>query len=61
MLNLTLTTGDSVKIGEDVQIIFESTSSTGRIKVSIEAPKDKNIARMPVEKKRTGNVVIVKR
>lgn len=61
MLNLTLTSGDGVKIGEDVQIVFESTPSMGRIKVSIEAPRDKNIARMPGEKKRTGNVVIVKK
>lgn len=60
MLNLTLTTGDGVKIGEDVQIVFESTPSMGRIKISIDAPRDKNIARMPVEKKRKGNVVIVK-
>ncbi|MEY8323177.1 carbon storage regulator [Lachnospiraceae bacterium 54-11] len=61
MLNLTLTSGDGVQIGEDVQIVFESTPSVGRIKIKIEAPRDKNIARMPVEKKRKGNVVIVKR
>lgn len=60
MLNLTLTTGDGVKIGEDVRIVFESAPSMGRIKISIDAPRDKNIARMPVEKKRKGNVVIVK-
>ena len=60
MLNLTLTSGDGVKIGEDVQIVFESTPSIGRIKISIDAPRDKNIARMPVEKKRKGNIVIVK-
>ena len=60
MLNLTLTSGDGIKIGEDVQIVFESTPSVGRIKISIDAPRDKNIARMPVEKKRKGNVVIVK-
>lgn len=60
MLNLTLTSGDGIKIGEDVQIVFESTPSVGRIKISIDAPRDKNIARMPVEKKRKGNIVIVK-
>ena len=60
MLNLTLTSGDGVQIGEDVQIVFESTPSVGRIKIKIEAPGDKNIARMPAEKKRKGNVVIVK-
>lgn len=60
MLNLTLTSGDGVQIGEDVQIVFESTPSVGRIKIKIEAPGDKNIARMPAEKNRKGNVVIVK-
>ena len=60
MLNLTLTSGDGVQIGEDVQIVFESTPSVGRTKIKIEAPGDKNIARMPAEKKRKGNVVIVK-
>lgn len=60
MLNLTLTSGDGVQIGEDVQIVFESTPSVGRIKIKIEAPGDKNIARMPAEKKWKGNVVIVK-
>lgn len=60
MLILTLTNGDGLKIGEDVQIVFESMLSNGRIKVSVEAPREKNIARMPGEKKRTGNVVIVK-
>lgn len=60
MLNLTLTAGDRLKIGEDVQIVFESTPSIGRIKVSVEAPREKNIARVPVEKKKTGNIVIVK-
>ena len=60
MLNLTLTSGERVKIGDDVQIVFESTPSMGRIKISIDAPKDKNIARVPCEKKRTGNIVIVK-
>lgn len=60
MLNLTLTAGDRLKIGEDVQIVFESTPSVGRIKVSVEAPREKNIARVPVEKKKTGNIVIVK-
>ena len=60
MLNLTLTSGDGVQIGEDVQIVFESTPSVGRIKIKIEAPGDKNIARMSAEKKRKGNVVIVK-
>lgn len=60
MLNLTLTTGERLKIGEDIQIIFESTPSFGRIKVSVEAPREKNIARVPVEKKKTGNIVIVR-
>lgn len=60
MLNLTMTTGERLKIGEDIQIIFESTPSIGRIKVGVEAPRDKYIARMPGEKKHTGNVMIVK-
>lgn len=60
MLSLTLTSGDRIKIGEDVQIVFESAPSVGRIRVSVEAPRDKNIARVPVNEKRKGNVVIVR-
>ena len=53
MLNLTLKTGDSVKIGDDIQIVFELTSSMDRIKIGVEAPKDKNIQRMTPEKTQT--------
>lgn len=61
MLNLTLKSGDGVKIGDDVQIVFESTPSMGRIKIRIEAPKDKNIKRVPVETEKKRHVVIVNR
>ena len=59
MLNLTLKTGDSIKIGDDIQIVFEMTSSMDRIKVGIEAPKDKNIQRMALEKTQRKKFVIV--
>lgn len=60
MLNLTLKSGDGVKIGDDVHIVFESTPSLGRIKVHIDAPRDKNIARTPVEQDSGRRIVIVK-
>lgn len=51
MLNLALKSGDGAKIGDDVQIIFESMPSMGRKKIRVEAPKDKNIVRVLVETK----------
>ncbi len=50
MLELTLTTGTELKIGDDIRIVFRGDTSTGRMKVSVEAPKDKRIERVkPVE------------
>lgn len=60
MLSLTLSSGDSIKIGDDIHIVFESTPSVGKIKVCVEAPREKNIARLPVKKKKKENIIILK-
>lgn len=54
MLNLTLRAKESLKIGEDVHIYFEGGGAGEKIKLSIDAPKDKRIERVPVEKARAG-------
>lgn len=59
MLSLTLSSGDSIKIGDDIHIVIETMPSAGKIKVRVEAPREKNIARMPIKKKKKGNVVIL--
>lgn len=46
MLELTLTTGTELKIGEDIRIIFRGDTTNGRIKVAVEAPREKRIERI---------------
>ncbi len=49
MLNLTLRARESVKIGEDVRIYFEGGGAGEKIRLSIDAPRDKRIERVAVE------------
>ena len=62
MLELTLTTGTELKIGDDIRIIFRGDTTTGRMKVAVEAPREKRIERIkvPEEQKEYGKVLIVK-
>ena len=62
MLELTLTTGSELKIGDDIRIVFKGDTTTGRMKVAVEAPKEKRIERVkaPEGQKKYGNVFIVK-
>jgi len=46
MLELTLTTGTELKIGDDIRILFRTESTVGRVKVAVEAPKEKRIERV---------------
>ncbi len=50
MLSLTLSVGDSLQIGDDIEIVFKGNTSLDRTKVSIDAPKEKNIKRLPASK-----------
>lgn len=62
MLELTLTTGTELKIGDDIRIVFKGDTTTGRMKVAVEAPREKRIERVkaPEEQKKQGKVFIVK-
>lgn len=62
MLELTLTTGTELKIGDDIRIFFRGDTTTGRMKVAVEAPKEKRIERVkvPEGQKTQGKVIIVK-
>lgn len=62
MLELTLTTGTELKIGDDIRIVFRGDTTTGRMKVAVEAPREKRIERIkaPEEQKKYGKVLIVK-
>lgn len=46
MLELTLNTGTELKIGDDIRIVFRGDTMSGRLKVAVEAPKDKRIERV---------------
>jgi len=61
MLELTLTRGTELKIGEDIRIVFQGDTATGRMKVSVDAPRDKRIERIkpPEEQKKGSGVFIV--
>ncbi len=48
MLELTLNTGTELKIGDDIRIVFRGGASSGRLKVAVEAPKEKRIERVKV-------------
>ena len=41
MLELTLTTGTELKIGDDIRIVFRGDTSSGRMKVAVEAPRER--------------------
>lgn len=57
MLELTLTTGTELKIGDDVRIVFRGDTTSGRMRVAVDAPREKRIERMkaPEEQKERGD------
>lgn len=60
MLELTLTTGTELKIGDDIRIVLKGSSASGKIKLSVEAPKEKRIERVrPVDEQKKAGVFIV--
>ncbi len=46
MLELTLTTGTELKIGEDIGIVFRGDTTNGRLNVAVEALREKRIERV---------------
>lgn len=46
MLELTLNTGTELKIGDDIRIVFRGDTTSGRLKVAVEAPREKRIERV---------------
>lgn len=46
MLEVTLTTGTELKIGEDIRIVFREDTTSGRMKVAVEAQREKRIKRI---------------
>lgn len=54
MLTLKLKAGDSLQIGETIRLVVKEDSSKGRLTVGIDAPRDINIARVPVAQKAKG-------
>jgi sRNA-binding carbon storage regulator CsrA len=51
VLTLKLKAGDSLQIGESIRLVVKEDSSKGRLTVGIDAPRDINIARVPVAPK----------
>ncbi len=62
MLELTVTAGTELWIGDDVKIFFRGSNAPGRMKIGVEAPKEKRIERVAALVKQTEpKIVIVKK
>lgn len=60
MLELTVTTGMELMIGEDVKIVFKGSNAPGRMRIGVDAPKEKRIERVAaLVKKQEPKIVIV--
>ena len=60
MLELTVTTGMELQIGDDVKIVFKGSNAPGRMRIGVEAPKEKRIERVEsLVKKAKQKIVIV--
>lgn len=46
MLELTVTTGMELMIGDDVKIVFKGSNAPGRMRIGVDAPKEKRIERV---------------
>jgi len=54
MLELTLTQGSELKIGDDIRIVFRGGGVAGRVRLAVDAPKEKRIERVMGEVQPTG-------
>ena len=60
MLELTVTTGMELQIGDDVKIIFKGSNAPGRMRIGVDAPKEKRIERIAsLVKQQEPKIVIV--
>ncbi len=61
MLELTITSGMELKIGDDVKIVFKNSNAPGRMRIGVDAPKEKRIERVtgPAKQETEPKVVIV--
>lgn len=61
MLELTVTSGTELKIGDDIKIIFRGGNTPGRMQIGVEAPKEKQVERVKApETQRINKVFIVR-
>lgn len=51
MLTLKLKAGDRLVIGENIHLLVKEDSSKGRLTIGIDAPREINIARIPMAEK----------
>lgn len=51
MLTLKLKAGDSLQIGDWIRLTVKEDSTKGRLTVGIDAPREVNIARIPLTAK----------
>lgn len=60
MLELTVTTGTELMIGDDVKIVFKGSNAPGRMRIGVDAPREKRIERVAaLVKKKEPTIVIV--
>lgn len=59
MLELTVTTGMELQIGDDVKIVFKGSSTPGRMRIGVDAPREKRIERVAAAVKETGPKIVI--
>lgn len=59
MLELTVTTGMELQIGDDVKIVFKGSNSPGRMRIGVEAPREKRIERVASMVKQTEPKIVI--
>lgn len=59
MLELTITSGMELKIGDDVKIVFKGSNAPGRMRIGVDAPKEKRIERVAALVKETEPKIVI--
>lgn len=61
MLELTVTSGTELKIGDDIKIIFRGGNTPGRMQIGVDAPKEKQVERVKIPEAQKINKVFIVR
>lgn len=59
MLELTVTTGMELQIGDDIKIMFKGSNTPGRMRIGVDAPKEKRIERIGAAVKQAEPKIVI--